>query len=419
MIDKNKKRLTWIIIFPIVIACFGGIIYAAVNFSNTIQYEIYKERSYHLSETMSVISEKVDIIFQNKWDMIKSSQIILENSEINSTDDIASVMKSISKVHPEETSTLILVDDKRNCFRSDTDSNQVKWTDTDLLLNDEKWQIAIEADTSDAVVKSEYVVFMMKLDNPIQYGGDEAITHIGLIEPKDNFKGVFLSSSYNNKNETVLLRTDGTRVYYDNDDSIFNSYNVLTTIKKSEFLFDSDEETMLADFEQGNAGTIEISLEGRNYFVGYTVINELWRYLIVVPEEYVSVNTASFSTALFNGFATFGGFIIVMAIFITGLLFYIINKNKKIEYEHELNERLTIANEKAMEAEKEANEANKAKSEFLANMSHDIRTPINGIIGLLDMADLHRDEPGKLPEYLMRIRGVTNHLLNLVAPLPA
>ena len=44
----------------------------------------------------------------------------------------------------------------------------------------------------------------------------------------------------------------------------------------------------------------------------------------------------------------------------------------------------------------QANMANRAKSEFLARMSHDIRTPINGILGLLEMSDRYSEDTERL-----------------------
>ena len=46
----------------------------------------------------------------------------------------------------------------------------------------------------------------------------------------------------------------------------------------------------------------------------------------------------------------------------------------------------------------QANMANRAKSEFLARMSHDIRTPINGILGLLEMSDRYSEDTERLKE---------------------
>ena len=47
---------------------------------------------------------------------------------------------------------------------------------------------------------------------------------------------------------------------------------------------------------------------------------------------------------------------------------------------------------KLEEVAEKANAANRAKSRFLSNMSHDIRTPLNGIIGLLKINETHRDD---------------------------
>ncbi len=44
------------------------------------------------------------------------------------------------------------------------------------------------------------------------------------------------------------------------------------------------------------------------------------------------------------------------------------------------------------QARREAIQANKAKSEFLSNMSHDIRTPMNGIVGMTAIAMANMDD---------------------------
>ena len=48
--------------------------------------------------------------------------------------------------------------------------------------------------------------------------------------------------------------------------------------------------------------------------------------------------------------------------------------------------------------------ANQAKSEFLTRMSHDIRTPMNGIIGMLDISDKCLDNPEAVRKYHKKIR---------------
>ncbi len=65
-------------------------------------------------------------------------------------------------------------------------------------------------------------------------------------------------------------------------------------------------------------------------------------------------------------------------------------------------------------AAKKAEAANEAKTEFLQRMSHDIRTPINGIRGMVDMADHYADDMEKQAEYRTKIKEASNLLLELV-----
>ena len=65
-------------------------------------------------------------------------------------------------------------------------------------------------------------------------------------------------------------------------------------------------------------------------------------------------------------------------------------------------------------AAKKAEAANEAKTEFLQRMSHDIRTPINGICGLVNMADHYADDTEKQTEYRTKVKETSNLLLELV-----
>ena len=65
-------------------------------------------------------------------------------------------------------------------------------------------------------------------------------------------------------------------------------------------------------------------------------------------------------------------------------------------------------------AAKKAEAANEAKTEFLQRMSHDIRTPINGICGMIDMAEHYADDMEKQTEYRAKIKEASNLLLELV-----
>ena len=61
-----------------------------------------------------------------------------------------------------------------------------------------------------------------------------------------------------------------------------------------------------------------------------------------------------------------------------------------------------------------AEEASVAKTEFLSNMSHDIRTPINGIMGMLDIAEENFDDPARVKDCMKKMRGAASHLLSLI-----
>ena len=67
-----------------------------------------------------------------------------------------------------------------------------------------------------------------------------------------------------------------------------------------------------------------------------------------------------------------------------------------------------------LRAAKKAEAANEAKTEFLQRMSHDIRTPINGICGMINVADHYADNMEKQTECRAKIKEASHLLLELI-----
>lgn len=71
--------------------------------------------------------------------------------------------------------------------------------------------------------------------------------------------------------------------------------------------------------------------------------------------------------------------------------------------------------ERDMEAQKiKAEESSKAKTAFLSNMSHDIRTPMNAIVGYVELAKDEKLTLEETREYIEKIDGSSRHLLTLI-----
>lgn len=87
----------------------------------------------------------------------------------------------------------------------------------------------------------------------------------------------------------------------------------------------------------------------------------------------------------------------------------ILFKDNSAFHEQDVQERRRL--EKAL---KRIDMESKAKTDFMNRMSHDFRTPINGIMGMLDIIQMSGEEPAKTHECLGKIRLSVDHLLDLV-----
>ncbi len=104
---------------------------------------------------------------------------------------------------------------------------------------------------------------------------------------------------------------------------------------------------------------------------------------------------------------------IVIYLILIGII-HVMRWKIREESQKEYTKRLQEKNIELGIAVKHADSANEAKSNFLSRMSHDIRTPLNGIIGLLEISEAHFDNNKMIQENHRKMRIAADHLLSLI-----
>lgn len=191
-------------------------------------------------------------------------------------------------------------------------------------------------------------------------------------------------------------------------DSVIGASSVLTR-----FLTDHDEfenfNTAFLDTTQAFSMAVKQS-DGMLAGILNKLVNQL---------EESSITAALVQYASAEGTYSLMGFIrhnavmviSILAIFFVILLAVFVTYRKKTRAHNREQEYNRMALEGALKA---ANAANAAKSTFLSSMSHDIRTPMNGIIGMTSIAMANIDDKEKALDSLRKVNVSSKHLLALI-----
>ena len=138
-------------------------------------------------------------------------------------------------------------------------------------------------------------------------------------------------------------------------------------------------------------GCYGIMLKQRDYYIyAYLPDTEVFHNLPLSVTGVIFLYFLIFSVFVFQGYRTNQ-----------------VHQKQELEKEEQYKADLLMA-------AKKAEAANRAKTEFLQRMSHDIRTPINGICGMIDVADHHADDLEKQTECRGKIKEASHLLLELV-----
>ena len=233
---------------------------------------------------------------------------------------------------------------------------------------------------------------------PMRSGGTSSILVVGLpmeAITKELSLDIGVTQAYSH-----IIRRDGSFVLRQADATRDSYFERLLTL--GHFDNGTPTEAVAAIQKAISSGEdysllVEINGERRNtHFTPLTYSD--WYLVSVLPYSllyeptYSLVNQSVLSTLLGCG--------LVLLVLLTLFFFYF-----------RFSKRQMIA---LAEARAAAEHANRAKSEFLSNMSHDIRTPMNGIVGMTAIASSNINNPEQVRDCLKKITLSSKHLLGLI-----
>ena len=287
-----------------------------------------------------------------------------------------------------------------------------------IVLNDKDQQIAqyhmgsrfqkvmdyvMEKETLRDVKKYPQKSYMARID--LKNGGYIDLASYGRIDAKGTIigyqyiKAEYAKNSeltiknvlagYKQENDGTIVITNGNDIIASNDKKLINTKAqnnpVVNEIRKSV------KSGQFAVIQNGIKRYFTSLDKGRNYYI----------YMYAEDRDLVKTLTSNIGIAL-----------ILYGIFVTILMTIkaksnqqceLIQKQREEEYKKELEK-----------SAREAKKANIAKTEFLQRMSHDIRTPINGIRGMVEVGDYYKDNLVKQAECRKKIWEASGFLLELI-----
>ena len=155
-------------------------------------------------------------------------------------------------------------------------------------------------------------------------------------------------------------------------------------------------------------------------FLGYRK-NKNKRMFAILLSAFLSSLGASVLQVFFSGSFTHAGLCLAVLLVYMEMYQYEIKQIEKMKSLGVVNKELAIVNEKLNETVRELeisveNEkaANNAKNDFLSRMSHDIRTPLNGILGIIEIDDRHPEDVELLSANRKKAKIAATHLASLI-----
>ncbi len=371
--------------------------------------QLFAERSKHLQEITEKVADIFDITIARSWDSVNTLEqfLYMKDTRLRTEDELMQRLKDISRFRTSEGNIFLLLDDDFRYYTSD--GNKGYWRELPLIIRTQSQTQELITTLPYQNSSLTYMCFLKQLpEKLVLEATGKSIAYVMLAVDIHTINDGFSIDTFGSSSYTYIVNRDGRALFVpDGADNRFKAYNIVNTLEDNEFIHGGTVEDLRSSVQGLESVVLEFNSGGTDYFVScHSVGDKGWNTLMFVPTSVLgdSADHTLGSTRRF--------FIIIGALLIldfSALVFYLTdNHNRKLMEQKEESNRIL------KEAAEEAQSANKAKSEFLSHMSHDIRTPINGIMGMTEIALKNVSDTARVKDCLGKITNSSQHLLSLI-----
>ncbi|MCD7954815.1 MAG: response regulator [Lachnospiraceae bacterium] len=394
--EKRTRRLLIWSFTAVLLICVVVFVFLATYMTRQTRESITSIRKIYASEINEQIQQKFQTIVGLRLDQVDSiiRSVPLEDDEYS--EEAVEELVEMAEIRSftwlglyAEDGELVTVYGEEMVFEGDDDVQ-------DLL------------DAYDCVIKrginssGEMVFLFGRAAEYEMGGGKESVALLAGVPMEDVNEALYLytedADAYSH-----IIDMDGDFVIQNADAADYENYferieEAFETLNgKTSEIYEAELRAAMENKEEYGT-TISVDGEERYIYCTPISIKPTWYLITVMPEGVIKQTMLSLDQLRFT--AILGALAIVLACMIFVFFRY-----------YQLTQHYVKEME---EARKEAIHANKAKSEFLSSMSHDIRTPMNAIMGMTEIALKNQQDPLKVEDCLQKIKLSGRHLLGLI-----
>ena len=404
-IQKNNRALIAVGVVFIAIL-FAACAVIAHSIFKSVSDELYAERRQSLNEVSEQISKTVNNTCIYSWDVANAAFSHILSSEIESKESLPALLAEAESGVYNHKYNLMLLDSRTNYYLSNGHVGLFRNIEF-LKKSANERQVIITSITFAS--DKEYMIFLRRLDTPLILKDGTQITHTAMVLHPEVFSEAFFCSGYDGYADIFIVCSDGRSLYRRNNTEAFSTAaNIMRVLEDVNFPHGESFEDIKNSLESPEGESLEFEYEGTNYFVSMAPIETPdWVVVLIVPTEKMNSGAEHLLSSTMNRLIVISAIGVVIAAII--IYYFISSANMRLRAAQQ--KQLNAALQKAAE---EANSANLAKTEFLSHMSHDLRTPLNGILGMLEIAEESPDLTEQLKHCLSDIHSASNHLSALI-----
>lgn len=402
---KHRSLPKWSIIF-LLISSTALIFFITIYIQRYVTEELQQQQLLTLETVSRKISSNISAELDRQWNHLDYIEATMHFNTYDTKEKVLESLKQVKEAHGlSHTNNLVILIDQRGYYytpeagrvalwQADLNAKEPYGNHSAVVLND----LAGLRDHPE-----EYICFVKKLETPITASDGSSFPYLVLAMDTSVFSIDSSLGRFGTVSDALVIAKNGRKVSSQAKSlELSSSPNLLSALQGAEFVLGDSYGRMLSEIADNQSGSSLIRYHGEVYFIAHHPLGvQDWLAVFIVSDHQMISQVEPFVYRLTLVLAL--GFTLLFALIGTAILL-IRRENRK---ERLKNAQLQMAAEMAQKASQD-------KGEFILRISHDIRTPLNGIIGMTAIAAKTLDDRASAESCLKKISSASGHLLDLI-----